>query len=103
MGLRFRMDGREDGGSAVSGADSGGYAEPRINGLAEGRTMRGSVNRGHEREMQIVAALFGQREANEAAAVLGHEVDGVGRDFLGGAGPVALVFTVLFVPQYHHA
>src|SRR5437762_4766148 len=37
--------------------------------------------------------------ADEAAAVLGHEVDGVGSDFLGGHGEVAFVLAVLVVDR----
>ena len=53
--------------------------------------------------MQVVAALLSEWEADEAAAVLGHEIDGFGSDFLGGHGEVAFVFAVLIVDQDHHA
>src|SRR5207249_1727398 len=64
--------------------------------------MRGSVDGRHEREMELVAALFGERHANQAAAVLSHEVDGVGRDLFGGHGEVAFVFAVLVVDEDDH-
>src|SRR3989442_15913273 len=103
LGLGLGIDGGKDGGGAVGGGDAGGDAVARVNGFAEGGAVGGSVDGGHEREMEFVAALFGQREADQAAGVLGHEVDGVGRDFIGGHGQVAFVFAVLVVHQDDHA
>ena len=51
----------------------------------------------------MVGALLGQRQADEAAAVAGHEVDGLGSDVLGGQGQIALVLTVLIVDHNDHA
>ncbi len=51
----------------------------------------------------MVGALLGEREADEAAAVAGHEVDGLGSDVLGGQGEVALVLAVLVVDDDDHA
>src|SRR6266536_1984506 len=85
------------------GDHAGGDAKARVNGFAEGGAMDGSVDRRHEREVKLVAALLGEGQADQAAAVLGHEVDGVGRDFFGGHCEVALVFAVLVVNQYDHA
>src|SRR6266851_3304907 len=70
---------------------------------AESGAVDGSVDRRHEREVKLVAALLGERQADQPTAVLGHEVDGVGRDFLGGHGEVAFVFAVLVVNQDDHA
>ena len=53
--------------------------------------------------MQLVAAIFGERHADQTAAELGHEVDGFGRDFFGGHGQVAFVFAVLVVDEDDHA
>ena len=103
LGLGLGIDGGKDGGGAVGGADAGGDAIARVNGFAEGGAVGGSVDGGHEREMEFVAALFGQGEADQAAGVLGHEVDGLGRDFIGGHGQVAFVFAVFVVHQDDHA
>ena len=54
---------------------------------------------GHQREIQFVATLFGEREADQPTAELGHEVDGVGRNLLGGHGQVAFVFAVFVVDE----
>ena len=50
-----------------------------------------------------VAALAGQGQADQAAAVLGHEVDGSGVAELGRDDEVALVLAVLVVDQHEHA
>src|ERR1700736_5873184 len=50
--------------------------------------------------MQRVAAFGSQRQTDQPAAMGGHEVDGLGRDALGGHGEVALIFAVLIV--HHH-
>ncbi len=44
----------------------------------------------------------GQGQADQPAAVLGHEVDGLGRGELGREGEVALVLAVLGVAHHHH-
>ena len=56
---------------------------------------------GHRAETELVAALLGQAEADEPAAVLGHEVDRLGRRELGGDREVALVLAVGRVDDHH--
>ena len=52
---------------------------------------------------RVFGALLGEGEADEAAAVAGHEVDGLGGDVLGGQGEVALVLAVFVVDHDNHA
>ena len=52
---------------------------------------------------ELVALLLGEREADEPAAVRGHEVDVLGRDALGGDAEVALVLAILVVHEDDHA
>ena len=52
---------------------------------------------------QVVETLFGHGQADQAAAVLRHEVDGFGRDLFGGHGEVAFVFAVFVVDDDDHA
>ena len=47
--------------------------------------------------------VLGQRQADQAAAVLGHEVDDFGRDFFGGDGEVAFVLAIFVVDDHEHA
>src|SRR6266850_2037759 len=97
------IDSGEDGDGPVGGADAGGDAQASVHRFRECSSMNRSVYRRHEREVQLIAALFGEGKADQAAAVLGHEVDGVGRDLFGGHGEVAFVFAVLVVNEDDHA
>ena len=103
FGARFGIDGGEDGDGAVGGADAGGDAAARVDGFAEGGAESGRVAWRHGSEIQRVAALLGEREADQAAAVCGHEIDGFGRDFFGGHGEIAFVFAVFVVDDDDHA
>ena len=47
--------------------------------------------------------LARQRQADQAAAEARHEVDGLGRDMVGGDDQVALVLAVLVVDEDDHA
>ena len=100
---RLWIDGGEDGDGAIGGADAGGDAEAAVDGFAEGGAVDRGVDRRHERQVELVAAVFGERQADQAAGVLGHEVDGFGGDFFGGHGEVALVFAVFVVDEDDHA
>ena len=57
----------------------------------------------HEFQAEVFDPVVGQRQANQAASVLGHEIDGVGIGHLGGNDDVALVLAVLVVDEDDHA
>ncbi len=57
----------------------------------------------HEIEPELVAALGLHRQADEPAALAGHEVDDLGRRELRGDREVALVLAVLVVADDDHA
>ena len=99
----FGIDGGEDGVGAVGGGDAGGDAFAGIDGLAEGGAEIRRVVGRHQGEAQGVAALRSEGEADESAAVGGHEIDDFGRDFFRGDGEVAFVFPVLIVDDDEHA
>src|SRR6266478_3794262 len=101
--LGLGINGGEDGDGAVGGADAGGDAKACVHRFRKRGTVDGSVDRRHEREVELIAALLGEGEADEAAAVLSHKVDGVRGDFFGGHGEVAFVFAVLVVNEDDHA
>ena len=61
------------------------------------------VAAGHGVQLQALAAFARERQADQAARMAGHEVDGLGRDVVGGEHEVAFVFTVFLVDQDHHA
>ena len=56
----------------------------------------------HQRQPQLPAAIAGQRQADQAAAVPGHEIDVLGADLRGGHDEVAFVLAVLVVHQHDH-
>ena len=57
----------------------------------------------HGDEIQRVATLLGEREADEAAAFAGHEIDSFGRDFFRRHGEIAFVFAVFVINDDDHA
>ena len=65
--------------------------------------MARAVRARHQLEMQLLGALRRQREADQPAAMLGHEIDGVGRRHLRRDDEVALVLALLGVDQNEHA
>ena len=56
----------------------------------------------HAPQAQLFAALTGQGQANQAAAVLRHEIDGFGRNELSGHHQIAFILAVFFIDQHHH-
>ena len=68
-------------------------------GVPNADVLRGEIGG----RVQRVAALLGERQADQPAAEFGHEVDGFGRDFFRGHGQVAFVFAVFVVHQHDHA
>jgi hypothetical protein len=75
----------------------------RLDGHGEGRAVLGAVALAMGGRLQAFAALARQRQADQAAAEAGHEVDGLGRDMVGGQHQVAFVLAVFLVDQDDHA
>ncbi|MNT34167.1 hypothetical protein D3C72_1701280 [compost metagenome] len=91
------------GAGAVGGRDAGGHAFGRLDGDGEGGGMLGAVALDHRRQLQPLAHLAREREADQAARVAGHEVDGFGGDVVGGDDDVAFVLAVFLVHEDDHA
>ena len=53
--------------------------------------------------LSSLARAWRQREADQSAAVLGHEVDGVGRRHLRRDDEIAFVFAILGIDENDHA
>ena len=51
----------------------------------------------HQRNVQLIKPVAGHRQADQAAPVSRHKVDGLGRDFLGRDHQVAFVLPVFIV------
>ena len=92
-----------DGAGAVGGGNAGGDALARLDRDGEGGFVAGAVVPAHQVEAELLDALAGQRQADQAAAVRGHEVDRIGRRHLRRNDQVALVLAVLVVDQDVHA
>ena len=103
LGLRVAGHRGLHGAGAVGGRDAGGHALGGLDRHREGGAHLGAVARHHGRQVQALAAFAGQRQADQAAAEARHEVDGFGRDVVGGQHQVALVLAVFLVDQDDHA
>ncbi len=93
---------RLDGAGAIGRRDSGGDALGCFNGFAKRGAEARCVARRHGRQLQRVADFRAERKADQAAGVPRHEVDDLGRDFLGGDGEIAFVFAIFVVDDDQH-
>ena len=82
---------------AVVRRDARGDAFPRFDRVHEGGAERRLVALRHGAQVELVAALLGEAEADQAAPVGGHEGDRLGRGELRRDREVALVLAVLVV------
>lgn len=87
----------EDGGGAVVCADASGAAFEFIDGDGKGSAEHAGVVGHLVDETQLGTAVFGQGGAEDASAVLQHEVDFFGCYFFGSDDEVTFVFAVLVV------
>ena len=85
------------------GGNAGGDAFARLDRDGEGGLVARAVVAAHQRQAELLDAVAGQRQADQAARVAGHEVDRVGRGELRGDDQVAFVLAVLVIDQDEHA
>ncbi len=97
LGPRRRVDRDLDRVRAVVRRDAGRDALPGLDGHRERGAERRLVPVGHLAQPELVAALLGEAEADEAARVRDHEVDGLRRRELRGDREIALVLAILVV------
>jgi len=102
LGTRVVRDRGRDRMRAVGCRDPGRHAFGGFDADRERGAVLRAVAVRHQRQLQLLAAFLRQRQTNEAAAVLGHEVDRFRRDEFGGNHEVAFVFAVFFVDEDHH-
>ena len=103
LGPGLRVGCGENRGGAVGSARAGGRPEARVDRLAKWRSECRRVPRRNRRQPQQFAALLGQRQADQPASVLRHEVDRFGGHLLRGHGQIAFVFAVFIVHKDDHA
>ena len=88
---------------AVGGGNTGGDALGRLDRDGEVGAEGGAVAARHHRQIERIAAFLGQGQADQAARMLDHEVDGFWRDEIGGEHQVAFIFAVFLINQNDHA
>ena len=96
-GVDSRIDRDLDRVAAVGRGDAGRHALARLDRDGERGAERRLVVVGHRAQAELVGALLGQAEADQAARVRRHEVDRLGRRELRGDRQVALVLAVRVV------
>ena len=64
---------------------------------------RGFVALGHQLEAEVPHPLVAEGQADQPAAVAGHEINGLGRGHLGRDDQIALVFPFLVVGEDDHS
>ncbi len=99
LGALGQVDGHRHGAGAVMGRDAGGHALARLDGHGEGGGVLGLVLEGHGRQPQLPGAIGGDGQADQAARMLGHEIDLLGRGHLSGDDHIPLILTVLGVHE----
>jgi hypothetical protein len=100
---RVLAHGLQNGGRAIACRDARTAGAPRGDRHGECGAERSLVITDHHAEAELVDSLGRHRQANQAAPVFGHEVDGFRRCQLGGHAEVALVFALLVIHQDDHA
>ena len=88
---------------AVGRRDAAPDAVARVDRDRERGAERRAVLAHHHGQPEPLAALLGERQADEPAPVRRHEVDVLGRDALGRDAEIALVLPVLVVHEDDHA
>ncbi len=98
-----RIDRRRDRACTVVRGNAGGDAFARLDRHGERGAGPGGIGPHHRFQPELLRPGFRQCEADQAAAVLGHEVDGIGRRHLRRDDEIAFVLAVLGVDQNDHA
>jgi hypothetical protein len=102
-GLGIACDGCLHRAGAVRCGNAGRDALCGFDRHREGGAVEGAIACRHRGQSQVFAALARQRQTDESAAKAGHEVDGFRGDMVGSEHQIALVLSVFFVDEDHHA
>jgi hypothetical protein len=90
------------GTRAVGGGNARGDALPGLDRNRERRLVPRAVIRAHQRQAELADALLRHGKADQAARMLRHEIDGVGRRHLCGNDEIALILAILVIDQDEH-
>ena len=88
---------------AVRRGDARGHAMRGLDRYGEVRAVHRAVDSRHRRQVELPRSRFGDRHADQATTIFGHEIDRLGRDAIRGHDQIALVLAVLFVDEDRHA
>ncbi|MCY1208902.1 hypothetical protein D9M72_205380 [compost metagenome] len=102
-GLGVAGDGGLHGAGAVGGGNAGGHALGGLDRHGEVGAVLGAVAADHRVQVQLAAALGGQGQADQPAAVLGHEIDRFRCDEIGSQHQVAFILAVFLIDEDDHA
>ena len=89
-------------GGAVSGRNAGADTAPGLDGYGKTGFEGRCVVIDHERQIERIHFFRCQRQADQATAICGHEVDGVRRDFFGGHAEIAFIFAIFVIHENDH-
>jgi hypothetical protein len=98
-----RVDRHRDRPRAIACGNASGHALAGLDRDREGGLHRLGMVAAHRLEPQVEHALAGQRQANEATAVRGHEIDRRRGRHLRGNDQIAFVLAVLVIDQHEHS
>ena len=88
FGAGIVPDGNSDGDSPIIGRDAGRHSEPGFNRSAKHPPVSREVTMPKDRDAKLPQLVLNQRQANQAPAVGGHEVDTGRRGQLAGQAEV---------------
>jgi DNA-binding NarL/FixJ family response regulator len=92
-----------NGARPIGRRNAGGHALGGFNGHREVGAMRVARVLHHERQIQLLAARFAERQADQTAPVTGHEVHVLGGAMTRRQKKVAFVLAVLVIHDDNHA
>src|SRR5262245_22870229 len=100
--LGGRINSRQHGRCAIGRRNAGRGLPNGVDRRAERRLEARRVLRHHQWNLELVEALRRHRQTNQAAAVLRHEVDRLGRHLLGRDRQIPFVFPIRIVHDDDH-
>ena len=96
------INGNRDGPRTVCRRDAGGYTFSCFDRGCESGLMPRSVCPAHQIKAKLLDARFGQRQANQASPVRGHEIDRIRRRHLRRDDQITLILAVFVVNKDEH-
>ena len=96
------INGHRNGVGAISGGNSGGHTLTGFDGDGEVGFQSRRVILRHQRQLQLVYALFSHGQTHQTATMLGHEINRIRRCHLRRDHKIPLVFTIFRIDKDKH-